>query len=564
VESANRERGGVLIAGRYRLHEQVDGGGRSQVWRATDELQGRIVAVKRVALFGLPAAEAASVRDRVLRESGAAASRYHPNVVAIFDVVVEGGELWVIQEYLPARTLADIVGERGPLPARDVAAIGAQVASALAAAHAAGVVHRNINPDNILVAWPVVKVDDFGITPPEATPVVDRRNDIHALGGALYTAVGGHGDASQAGPLMWPLACLMAADPAARPTAVQAEVMLREVFAGVAGPAPAGTGRRGIALGLVIGLVAAIVMTGAVVLASRLVDSGPSPATAAGPTSAPPALTIGDPRNADPCALVDEPALRRHGTTDVEPSAGAMTSCWAYVAVRPETMVDLSLELMPASFQPEEPGGLREERGPLTLIRYAFDGSYCTRRINLPDSTAVLVVASTLFGVDAETACAVADTGATGAVDRLLAAGVTERATRIDGTVLGGQDACRLMTIGDLQAVPGIVPTPVPGLANWSCRWGEWTGPSVTVTFWRRSDELLKDETSIDIGGRPSTLYRSPTDDGGCNVTVPQQRFESHLESVSVYVYDPRVGADACGAVTAIATAIAAKLPAPS
>jgi serine/threonine protein kinase len=108
VESANRERGGVLIAGRYRLHEQVDGGGRSQVWRATDELQGRIVAVKRVALFGLPAAEAASVRDRVLRESGAAASRYHPNVVAIFDVVVEGGELWVIQEYLPARTLADI------------------------------------------------------------------------------------------------------------------------------------------------------------------------------------------------------------------------------------------------------------------------------------------------------------------------------------------------------------------------------------------------------------------------------------------------------------------------
>jgi eukaryotic-like serine/threonine-protein kinase len=320
-----------------------------------------------------------------------------------------------------------------------------------------------------------------------------------------------------------------------------------------------------VALGIVIGLAALAVLGGTVVLASRPADGAgraPAPAAAA-PTFAPTAPVIRDPRTADPCALVDEQALRRHGTTDVEPYFGSLASCWAFVAVRQAAEVDLSVELMPESFTPEEPGGMREERGPLTLIRYEFYGSWCTRRIHLPDSTAVLVSARTIHGVDPETVCAIADTGATAAVDRLLAAGVTDRPTRVDATVLGGQDACSLMTVGDLRAVPGIVPTPVAGLANWRCRWGEWAGPSVTVTFWRSSDDPAAGETPIDIGGRPGLLYH-PSGDGGCYVTFPQQRFDGHIEAVVVYVYDPRSGADTCGPATAIATAVAAKLPAPS
>lgn len=548
----------MLVAGRYRLHEQVGGGGRSPVWRAKDELNGRLVAVKRVALAGRAAAGPESARDRILREARAAGSGYHPNVVAIFDVVVEQGELWVVQEYLPARTLAGVLADRGPLPAREVAAIGAQVASALAAAHAAGVVHRNVDPGNIVLAWPVVKLDGFADGAPEATTAADPRGDVRALGAALHAAVG----AAQAGPLTWPLMSLLAADPAARPTAVQAEAMLRDAAAGLAPPVPIGGGRRGLALGLVIALVAAVIVSGVVVLAPR-----PNGATVPAPTperiSAPVAPAIGDPRMADPCALVDESALRRHGTTDVEPYAGALTSCWAYVAVRPEAEVVLSVDLMPLSFSPERPGGAREERGPLTLVSYTFDGYYCTRRVHLPDSNVVLVVADSSDGVDAGTVCAVADTGANAVVDRLLGAGLTRRPTRVDRTVLGGLDACGLITVGDLRSAPGVAPTPVPGLANWSCRWGEWAGPNVTVTFSRRADGFAEGETPVDIAGRPGALYRAPSD-GGCHVTFPQQRFAGYTESVWVYAYDQRSGADTCAPATAIAVAVAAKLPPPS
>ena len=582
MQSAFRERGGVLIAGRYRLHEQL-GADRPHVWRATDELHGRIVAVKRVALFGLPAA---SVRDRILREAGAAAAVPHRNVVTTFAVVMEGGELWVIQEYVAARTLAGILADRGPLPAHEVAAIGAQVASALATAHAAGVVHRNVNPENILVAWPVVKLDDFGIASPTARggplPVVapeilrggvaDWRSDIHALGGALHAAVRGRPPhASQAGPLAWPLTCLTAGDPAVRPTAMQAETMLRDVATRAVEPAPAKSGHRRLALGLALGLAAAAIVGVAAVAAPGPVDEiGRSAAPAAAPTTSTPtpptpraAPVIGDPRMADPCALVDAPALGRHGPTDVEPYLGSMASCWAYVTVRPDTEVAVSVELVPASYVPEQPGGVREQRGPLTLVRYTFDGSYCSRRIHLPDSSVALVTAESAPDVDPSTVCAVADTGTAAAADRLLAVGVTDRPTRIDATVLGGQNACQLLTAADLQAVSGAVTTPIPGLAGWSCRWGQWTDPNVTLTFWRRDGDLGKDETPIDIAGRPSTSYRSPTD-GGCHITFPQQRFDGYTEAVSVYVYEPRVGADTCGAAAAIATAVAAKLPAPS
>jgi serine/threonine protein kinase len=107
-----------------------------------------------------------------MREARIAAALHHPHIVSIFDVVLEDGEPWLILEYLPSRSLGSILGERGTLPPTDVAAIGAQVAAALAAAHEAGVVHRDVKPDNILVArrsapgntGPLVKLTDFGIS----------------------------------------------------------------------------------------------------------------------------------------------------------------------------------------------------------------------------------------------------------------------------------------------------------------------------------------------------------------------------------------------------------------
>jgi hypothetical protein len=554
VESADLERGAALIGGRYRLHEHLDRPDRSSVWRATDELHGRVVAVRRTPLFGRPAAEAAALGERILRDSDAAGSGYHPGVVAVLDVVVEAGELWVVQEYLPGRTLAAVLADRGALPAGEVAAIGAQVASALAAAHAAGVVHGAVGPASILLAWPVAKLDGFGTAPPGA----DRNGDVHDLGAALDRAV----DRRAAGPLMWPLMSLMAPDPGARPTAAQAEVVLRDVAAALAKPAGGRSGRRWAVLGLVVGLVAAAVVGGAITLAAAHSDAPVTvPVTAPAPStgSAPVTLAIGDPRTADPCALIDERALRRHGTTDVEPYTGGMASCWAFVAVRPQTHVPLSVELTSAAFSPEPPGGVADERGPLTLVRYPFDRSYCARRIHLPDAGVVLVTADSSTGVDERTVCAIADTGANAALDRLLEAGVTARPTPIGPTVLAGQDACRLLTAADLGPA-GIAPTHVPGLADWGCRWGDSDDPNVVVSFTRRDDDPATGEEPIDIGGRSSLLDRGSTA-AECAVTVPQQQIGVRLEAVWVSVYDPRAGADTCAAATAIATAVVAKLP---
>jgi tRNA A-37 threonylcarbamoyl transferase component Bud32 len=170
----------AVVAGRYRLRDVVGAGGMGTVWRAADEVLGREVAVKRVRLDGLPPAEAALARERTMREARIAAALHHPHIVSIFDVVLEDGEPWLILEYLPSRSLGSILDEYRTLPPTDVAAIGAQVAAALTAAHEVGVVHRDVKPDNILVAHrpmpgstgPLVKLTDFGISHAATAPAI--------------------------------------------------------------------------------------------------------------------------------------------------------------------------------------------------------------------------------------------------------------------------------------------------------------------------------------------------------------------------------------------------------
>jgi tRNA A-37 threonylcarbamoyl transferase component Bud32 len=265
----------ALVAGRYRLGEVVGAGGMGTVWRAVDEVLGREVAVKRVRLAGLPPADAALARERTMREARIAAALHHPNIVSIFDVVLEDDEPWLVLEYLPSRGLGEILGEHGSPPPTAVAAIGAQVAAALAAAHDAGVVHRDVKPDNILVAdratpgsaGPLVKLTDFGISHAATAPVLtatevltgtpayfapetargegtDSRTDVYSLGASLYAAVEGHPPFGtdtgnilallarigrgqvppprNAGHLTGIIRKLTADDPARRPTAAQA------------------------------------------------------------------------------------------------------------------------------------------------------------------------------------------------------------------------------------------------------------------------------------------------------------------------------------------------------
>ncbi|MGY1709421.1 serine/threonine-protein kinase [Geodermatophilus sp. SYSU D00758] len=258
---------GRVVAGRYRLLSRIGGGGMGAVWLALDERLGRQVAVKEV--LAPPAATPAEVeqlRQRALREGRIAARLSHPHAVSVYDVALDGGAPWLVMEYLPSRSLAEVLAEDGVLPAGLVAQVGAQVADALAATHAAGIVHRDVKPANVLIGRGdrvdgVVKITDFGIshasgdvtltrtgqitgTPAFLAPEVARgedmtpASDVFSLGATLYTCLEGRppfgmddnplrllhrvaaGDPAppeNAGPLTGVLTRMLADDPAGRP-----------------------------------------------------------------------------------------------------------------------------------------------------------------------------------------------------------------------------------------------------------------------------------------------------------------------------------------------------------
>ncbi|MEC3981968.1 serine/threonine-protein kinase [Amycolatopsis sp. H20-H5] len=151
-----------LIAGRYVLLGELGRGGMGVVWRAQDQVIGRDVAIKELKLDGPE--QAGVLSERVLREVRAGGRLNDPAVVTVFDVITEAGTTYIVMELVEAPTLADLVRERGPLPARQVAQVGERVLQALRAAHAAGIVHRDVKPANIMVAPDGrVKLTDFGI-----------------------------------------------------------------------------------------------------------------------------------------------------------------------------------------------------------------------------------------------------------------------------------------------------------------------------------------------------------------------------------------------------------------
>ncbi|MFC6287762.1 serine/threonine-protein kinase [Nocardioides sp. GCM10027113] len=155
-----------MIAGRYELEREIGRGGMGAVWLARDAVLGRMVAVKRI---GMVPGGGSPDLERAEREARLAARLNHPHVVAVFDLVTEGDERWLVMEHVDGSTLAELVRREGPMAPDRAASLLAQAADALAAAHTAGIVHRDVKPSNMLVtADGQVKLSDFGIARAEA------------------------------------------------------------------------------------------------------------------------------------------------------------------------------------------------------------------------------------------------------------------------------------------------------------------------------------------------------------------------------------------------------------
>ncbi|MBL3670614.1 serine/threonine protein kinase [Streptomyces sp. M2CJ-2] len=150
----------MLLAARYRLEELLGRGGMGEVWRARDEVLGRPVAVKLLLAGGIDPSAAARFRQ----EAQTTARLSHPNIVAIYDFGQADDRLYLVMEMVQGHSLADRLASAGALTPREVAAIGSQIASGLAAAHRQNVIHRDIKPANLLIAPDgTVRVVDFGI-----------------------------------------------------------------------------------------------------------------------------------------------------------------------------------------------------------------------------------------------------------------------------------------------------------------------------------------------------------------------------------------------------------------
>jgi serine/threonine-protein kinase len=171
-----------LAGGRYRVVDVLGRGGMATVYVARDVELDRPVAVKVLAghLAGDP-----TFRDRFVREARLAAQLSHPNVVQVFDAGEDDGCPYIVMECVAGPTLADELEAHGPLPANRTVGLGVQVCAGLEHAHAAGLVHRDIKPGNLLIAeGDTVKIADFGIARAAETTRLTEMGSV--LGTAAY------------------------------------------------------------------------------------------------------------------------------------------------------------------------------------------------------------------------------------------------------------------------------------------------------------------------------------------------------------------------------------------
>ncbi|WP_410654239.1 serine/threonine-protein kinase [Amycolatopsis sp. lyj-112] len=582
--------GDRLIAGRYRLEERIGAGGMGVVWRATDKDLGRVVALKR---------SQAGDSGQIRREARIGAGLHHPNVVTVFDAVIDGDDRWLVMEYLASRSLAEILETDGPLPTGKVAKIGVQLGAALAAMHDKGMVHRDLKPGNVLVAEDgTAKLTDLGIaqwsevtrtgggldggTPGYVAPEMAEGQqagaaaDVFSLGATLFAAVEGTsvwGDANagpfvqlrraaaynlepmrEAGPLAPVLTELLRRKAAGRPSAERAARLLAE-FADVDAlvrPRRSRVPKRAIAIG-----------AGAAVLAlvAGLIYVVKEPASMAAPPPAAPAGSVGDPRTADPCALLDPSVLKQFGTPELDTANGNFNACGILLRMSPDDgdIVDVRLEL---TF-PKSP--LLEKPVPGRLIVREVPGlpeEKCERVIPLPDGNQIWVHAKHIQDWHAHL-CDYVDPVAVHAAAMLNREPIKRRPAPFPAGTLGTLDACVLG--GSLM--PGIVDGPAapdPVFGNWECYWNH-REMEVTIRFERAWAPFEDEGRRVALGSREAFVEVS-SEWEACQAEIPHRTFtgdgRAMIETVEIYVSDKvKPPQEMCPAAERLAGEIAPRLP---
>ncbi|WP_223180587.1 serine/threonine-protein kinase [Streptomyces griseicoloratus] len=371
VRMVTEEAGGRVIAGRYRLQARLGRGGMGIVWQATDQLLGRQVAVKALPLDeSLSASEARRRRERTLREARAVAQLRHPHVIVVHDVVEDDERAYMVMELVDGGSLADRVNAHGPVDATEAARIGVALLGALSTAHAAGILHRDVKPSNVLVAEDGrVVLTDFGVaqvagattltesgsfvgspeytapermsgagTGPESDlwslgvllcAILSGSSPFHrdSLGGVLHAVVSEEiRPPAQAGPILPVVRGLLERDPGRRLGAAEAERMLRAFLATgrTPGASSSRTGeRRYTTRGVLMAVLLAAAAAGAGISAAALLADGGGEGDGAPTSTAPGTPTATSPSPGVPGATV---TVTRPASPTTSPTTSAAPS----------------------------------------------------------------------------------------------------------------------------------------------------------------------------------------------------------------------------------------------